>query len=214
MRLRRMPPGRRRSDPRRCNFDSARDVARCAAGQDGGDCLTERQSRAIPAIYEGIRLPAGERHFHGFPRGSEGGWPDWIIAPPGKTNAYMQDKLALSGDEQRLIGLVNRMRLFAPPDVVGEAEAVLKAIIAVSLEPGVDIGQLARAALSEGLDPDPFLAFSLACRADLDNVRRTRAPLTGTRRRKLAAMSSDLPRHSDPIHGPGVRPAPALTPGW
>jgi hypothetical protein len=89
MRLRRMPPGRRRSDPRRCNFDPARDVARCAAGQDGEGCLTKRQSRAIPAIYEGIRLPAGECYFHGFPRGSEGGWPDWIIAPPGKTSRQM-----------------------------------------------------------------------------------------------------------------------------
>ena len=129
-------------------------------------------------------------------------------------NAYVQDKLALSGDEQRLIGLINRMRLFAPPDVVGEAEAVLKAIIEVSLKPGVDIGQLARAALSEGLDPDPLLAFGRACRADLDDVRRTRAPLTGTRRSKLGAMSGLLPRRSDPIGCAAVRPAtPAWSPG-
>src|SRR5215218_1934342 len=67
-------------------------------------------------------------------------------------NAYVQDELALSGDEQRLIGLLNRMRLFAPPDVVDEAEAVLKAIIEISLKPGVDIGQLAREALSRSLD--------------------------------------------------------------
>jgi hypothetical protein len=33
-------------------------------------------------------------------------------------NAYTKDEMALGSDEQRLIGLINRMRLFAPPDVV------------------------------------------------------------------------------------------------
>jgi hypothetical protein len=117
-------------------------------------------------------------------------------------NAYVQDKLALNGDEQRLIGLLNRMRLFAPPNVVDEAETVNKAIIEISLKPGVDIGQLARAALSDGLDPDPLLAFSLACRADLDNVRRTMVPPPrARRRRKLALVSGLLPRRSEPIGG-------------
>ena len=125
----------------------------------------------------------------------------------------------MSGDEQRLIGLLNRMRLFAPPDVVGEAETMLRAIIEISLRPGVDVGQLARAALSEGLGPDPFLAFSLACRADLDDVRRTMVPPPKAcrRRRRLADMSGLLPRRPELIDGPGVRPAtadPAWSPGW
>ncbi|MFZ0125816.1 MAG: hypothetical protein WAL48_16735, partial [Xanthobacteraceae bacterium] len=42
-------------------------------------------------------------------------------------NAYTKDEIALGSDEQRLIGLINRMRLFASPDVVGAAEAVLRA---------------------------------------------------------------------------------------
>ena len=67
------------------------------------------------------------------------------------------------------------MRLFAPPDVVGEAEAVLKAIVEISLKPSVELRQLAREALSKSLDPDPLLTFSQVCRADLDNVRRTMA---------------------------------------
>jgi hypothetical protein len=86
-----------------------------------------------------------------------------------------QDKIALSGGEQRLLGLLNRMRLFAPPEVVGGAETVLKAIIEILLRPGVDLKQLAREALSRRPDPDPFLTFSQVCRADLDNVRRTMA---------------------------------------
>ena len=37
-------------------------------------------------------------------------------------NAYIHDELVLTGDEQHLIGLINRMRLFASADVVDTAE--------------------------------------------------------------------------------------------
>jgi len=74
---------------------------------------------------------------------------------------------------QRLIGLINRMRLFAPTDVVSGAEAVLRAIVEISLKPSVELRQLAKEALSKSLDPDPLLTFSSICRTDLDNVHRT-----------------------------------------
>jgi hypothetical protein len=90
-------------------------------------------------------------------------------------NAYVRDEIALGGEEQRLIGLINRMRLFAPPDVTKGAEAVLRAIVEISLEPGIEVRRLAKEALSDSLDPDPLLLFSLICRADLDNVLRTTA---------------------------------------
>ena len=88
-------------------------------------------------------------------------------------DAYTHDEIVLTDDERRLIGLMNRMRLFAPPAVVSGAEAVLRAIVEISLKPSVELRQLAKKALSESLDPHPLLAFSLVCRADLDNVRRT-----------------------------------------
>jgi hypothetical protein len=88
-------------------------------------------------------------------------------------NAYTRDEIALSGDEQRLIGLINRMRLFAPTDVVDGAEAVLRTIVEIMLKPSIELRQLAKEALSKSLDPDPLLAFSSLCRADLDNVHRT-----------------------------------------
>jgi len=88
-------------------------------------------------------------------------------------NAYTCDEIALGGDEQRLIGLINRMRLFAPPGVVGGAEAVLRAIVEILLKPSIELRQLAKEALSKSLDPDPLLAFSSICRADLDSVHRT-----------------------------------------
>jgi hypothetical protein len=88
-------------------------------------------------------------------------------------NAYTHDEIALGGDEQRLIGLINRMRLFAPPDVVGGAEAVLRAIVEILPKPSIELRQLAKEALSKSLDPDPLVAFSSICRADLDKVHRT-----------------------------------------
>jgi len=89
--------------------------------------------------------------------------------------AYTQDEIVLGGDEPRLIGLINRMRLFASPEVVDGAEEALRVIVGISLNPSIEIRQLAKQALSKGLDPDPLLAFSSTCRADLDNVHRTTA---------------------------------------
>jgi hypothetical protein len=90
-------------------------------------------------------------------------------------SAYTRNEIALHGGEQRLVGLINRMRLFAPPDIVGAAEKVLRAILEISLKPGIEARQLAKEALSRSLDPDPLLEFSSMCRADLDNVRQTMA---------------------------------------
>ncbi len=86
--------------------------------------------------------------------------------------ASTHDEISIDSDQQRLIGLVNRMRLFAPADVVSGAEAVLKAILEIALKPSVELRQLAKEALAKNLDPDPLLAFSKICRADLDSVQR------------------------------------------
>jgi hypothetical protein len=40
-------------DPRKCNFDPARDVPACAAGSDSADCLTAAQAAAITKVYRG-----------------------------------------------------------------------------------------------------------------------------------------------------------------
>jgi hypothetical protein len=87
--------------------------------------------------------------------------------------AYTRDEIVLGGNEQHLIGLIHRMRLFAPQHVVGGAEAVLKAIVEISLEPSIELRQLAMEALSKSPDPDPLLQFSVTCRCDLDNVHRS-----------------------------------------
>jgi hypothetical protein len=88
-------------------------------------------------------------------------------------NAFILAEISLGGDEQRLIGLINRIRLFASADVVNGAEAVLRTIVEIALKPSIELRQLAKEALSKSLDPNPLLAFSSICRADLDHVRRT-----------------------------------------
>ena len=89
--------------------------------------------------------------------------------------AYLHDDVVLTGDEHRLMGLINRMRFFASPRVIGAADAVVRAIAEIALRPSVELRKLATEALSDGLEPDPLLDFSVICRADLDDVRRSAA---------------------------------------
>jgi hypothetical protein len=49
---------------------------------------------------------------------------------------------------------------------------VIKGLIEITLKPSVDLRKLAMAELSRNPDSDLLLPFSLACRADLDNVYR------------------------------------------
>jgi hypothetical protein len=88
-------------------------------------------------------------------------------------NAYVSDGFTLNGDEQRLIGLANRMRLFAPRNVIDAAENVFRGLVEISLKPSVDLRKLTVADLSKNSDSDLLLPFSQACRADLDNVYPT-----------------------------------------
>jgi hypothetical protein len=87
--------------------------------------------------------------------------------------AYLSDRLTGDGDEQRLVGLINRMRLFAPHHVIDEAEAVIRTLVEISLQPRVDLHDLAQASVSDRSAPDLLLKFSLATQADLDNVSRS-----------------------------------------
>ena len=63
-------------------------------------------------------------------------------------NAYGSQGVALNGDQQHLIGLANRMRLFAPSNVIDEAERVIVGIVEISLQPSVDLRKLTVTELS------------------------------------------------------------------
>ena len=83
-------------DPRRCDFQPSRDLARCASGADTNECFTEPQIGALEAVYGDIKA-GGKRLFPGWPVGAEvagadgrSGWEQWILREsPGKTTAYL-----------------------------------------------------------------------------------------------------------------------------
>ena len=57
-------------DPRKCDFQPARDVPACAAGADGPECLTSGQADAIAKVYSGP-ISNGKPFFPGYMPGSE-----------------------------------------------------------------------------------------------------------------------------------------------
>jgi feruloyl esterase len=62
-------------DPRKCDFNPARDVPACSAGMDGPDCLTAAQAAAIAKVYGGP-VSNGRPIFPGFMPGSEAVMPN------------------------------------------------------------------------------------------------------------------------------------------
>ena len=88
-------------------------------------------------------------------------------------HAYVSDGFRLDRDEQHLIGLANRMRLFAPRTVIDEAEVVIRGLVELSLQPAKDPRKLTVEEVAKNRDTDPLLPFSLASRSDLDNIHRT-----------------------------------------
>jgi len=67
-------------DPRRCDFEPARDLERCAPGADRDDCFSTAQIEAISKIYEG----PGEELYPGHVMGGE--WMAW--SGPGLTGGW------------------------------------------------------------------------------------------------------------------------------
>ena len=89
--------------------------------------------------------------------------------------SHVNDGFTLNGDEQHLIALVDRMRLFAPPEIIEAAEAVIRKVVEISLQPSIDLKQLTMEDVAKYSEADLLLPFSLTCRADLDNLHRTQA---------------------------------------
>ncbi len=62
-------------DPRKCDFNPARDVPACGEGEDRPDCLTAAQAAAIAKVYGGP-VSNGKHIFPGFEPGSEAVMPN------------------------------------------------------------------------------------------------------------------------------------------
>jgi feruloyl esterase len=82
-------------DPRRCDFDPARDVRQCAEGTDDAGCLTKAQAAGIKQVYAGP-MSKGKPYFFGFMPGAEvagtpftgigtvkSQWDQWLIGRDG-----------------------------------------------------------------------------------------------------------------------------------
>lgn len=67
-------------DPRRCDFQPARDLPRCS-GSDNADCFTALQIAGIAKIYSGVRNSKGLVLFPGEPVGSESVWAENLVGP-------------------------------------------------------------------------------------------------------------------------------------
>jgi feruloyl esterase len=73
-------------DPRRCDFQPARDLPRCEDDADRPDCFTAPQIARLDAQYSDTRSN-GQKIFPGWPVGSEGGWDPWSVHEGGPTLA-------------------------------------------------------------------------------------------------------------------------------
>jgi hypothetical protein len=85
-------------------------------------------------------------------------------------NAYGEEGLTLGLDKQQLVGVLQRIRLFAPPAVVVEADNVLHSIMEIALQPVVDLRAVTAAELAERRETNILEAFSTVCRSDLDDL--------------------------------------------
>ena len=70
----------------------------------------------------------------------------------------------------KLYAIVNKIRLFAEPETLQEAERVMQRIGETYFAPNKDLAAFADIRHASGLDP--LCAFSTVCRKELANARR------------------------------------------
>jgi feruloyl esterase len=94
-------------DPRRCGFQPARDLPKCAEGSDQADCFTPAQISALERIYGDV-LSNGKRFFPGWPVGAE------IAGPNGQSGWIGQEIPAANGSGAWTSYGFNFLRYIAP----------------------------------------------------------------------------------------------------
>jgi hypothetical protein len=99
----------------------------------------------------------------------EAAYAEFILAATGVLAKAVVSDFEPVADEQRLFGLANRIRLFAPAKVIQESETLIRHIVEISLKPRVDYRVAANEALSSSRE-NLLLPLSRACREDLDGL--------------------------------------------
>jgi feruloyl esterase len=105
-------------DPRRCEFDAAKDMPSCGAGTNGGgECLTAAEAAAINRIYKGPQTSKGKSIFPGFMPGSEA--PGAAVGNLPPTSAWMNFIVPATADGRaadfNLAENTMRYLVFTPP---------------------------------------------------------------------------------------------------
>ena len=90
-------------DPRRCNFDPTRDLARmtCIDDIDGDDCFTRAQLALVETLYAGTYDSQGQLIYPGKPRGTELGWLTRLFPHP--RNRFAPGNFGIAGDHLNYI---------------------------------------------------------------------------------------------------------------
>jgi hypothetical protein len=70
------------ADPKRCDFDPAADLPKCAGDADARDCFTTAQIAGLKKVYGGVRNSGGRLLYPGQPPGAE-------VAPPGGRSGWI-----------------------------------------------------------------------------------------------------------------------------
>jgi Tannase and feruloyl esterase len=105
-------------DPRKCNFNPARDVPACASGADRADCLTPAQAETVAKIYGGP-MSNGKPFFTGFMPGSEAVTTGGFGAGPAPVSGWMNVIVSAQPDAKpadfNLAENTMRYLVFTPP---------------------------------------------------------------------------------------------------
>lgn len=102
-------------DPRRCGFQPARDLPKCAVGVDGADCFTDAQIQALTRMYGDV-MSQGKRFFPGWPAGAE------VLGPNGVSGWMGQEILAADGRSAWTAYGYNFLRYLAPFVLDGQVD--------------------------------------------------------------------------------------------
>jgi feruloyl esterase len=102
-------------DPRRCDFQPARDLPHCAAGADQADCFTANQIAALERIYGDV-MSQGQRFFPGWPVGAE------VAGPNGQSGWLGQEIDGPNGPGAWTSYGFNFLRFIAPGARAGNVE--------------------------------------------------------------------------------------------
>ena len=98
-------------------------------------------------------------------------YADFIMAASALiVSATFEEGLVVGKSHQKLVGMLNRMKLFAPERVLEEAERVISEIVAIASQPRLVLADVTANDVARMREVDAVAVFSETCRDDLDRL--------------------------------------------